>query len=465
MADPLTLKGAISNTEMIISRRVATYASPDRALSHTSPSGYYIEPQTVLAYGDGGFTAYSQWWPAVPVRFNFPGDSGYWQWSWINSDDNLPLYTPTSPTLDNFTALNSAYSIPLQLTAEQEGNTHDVTLYYGETVIKTATGLGDITSWALELADAQALLAAMSTVTSGTVRVRVVTKRGADTVGAKETTAVATIDGNIRPSIGSFTAQEAAQAVLSAGIGGYVQHQSQIKLTMSGITPGQGASITARKITFLSQTWSTETATTAKVPQSGTLTATAEVTDSRNRKATKTVSVEVLPWQAPRLTVSNIRRASDTSGTLDDAGEYARVDRTITVSPLTVGDRRRNRLRLVIRRSPAGAEDWTIIYIYSWPNTQPATNAGMTVPNATLSASKSWDIEVLLYDSFTSTSHKRTLTAAGCAFSIYKNIGIAVGKVAEVTAALDVNSAHGLAVDGQKVTKAWHVIKFLGGTV
>ena len=464
MADPLTLNGALSNTQLVVARRLPTYYDAGRALSRTNPSGHYVEPQTVQAYG-GGFTNYSQYWPAVPVRYNRPGESGYLQWAWINTADNLPLYTPTVPQLDAFTVSNAAVTLALRLTMEQSGNVHDVTITYGGTTIATRTGLGNITSLALTQAEAQALLQAMASVASGSVTASVVTRRGTDTIGTRSTTATATVHASIVPVIGGLTASEANAAVTAAGIGGFVQGLSRVQLSMTGVAAGYGSTIASYRLEFDGALWTASTGTSGTIQYSGTRQAKATVTDRRGRTATRTLDVVALAYTPPRIMSMQARRASSTSGTLDEAGTYLRLDRSISVSPLTVGGTQRNTMQLRIYYRAMGASAWTQMHDQSW--TTAASSSGMTVPPTTLSNQQGWEIRLLLNDRFATQEGITTLASLAVAGAWVANAGLTLGKLPEPGASfvLDIKSANGVAVDGQRVLTGGDLIKFFGGTV
>ena len=170
-------------------------------------------------------------------------------------------------------------------------------------------------SWASEIPSA----------TKGTlaIRVRRSTTPAEPYVYASDKTTNVTINvpASVVPSIGSFGASRIVNNT-PAGVSGYVQNVSGVSLAMSGVSGAYGSTISAYKITGAGYTFNTSSGSISVLPISGNIAFTAVVTDSRGRKATKVVGIDVLAYSA--VTASNIAAyRSDASKNPADEGVFA----------------------------------------------------------------------------------------------------------------------------------------------
>lgn len=134
---------------------------------------------------------------------------------------------------------------------------------------------------------------------------------------------IATVDvpASAVPAIGEFTATRDANGV-DASITNYVQNYSKVNLAMGSVAGALGSSIASYEITGGGFSAAASSATMGPFGQTGDITFTAKVTDTRGRTATRAVTINVLPY-TPVSAVSISAFRSDSSGAPDDEGTYA----------------------------------------------------------------------------------------------------------------------------------------------
>ena len=123
------------------------------------------------------------------------------------------------------------------------------------------------------------------------------------------------------PTIGAFTATRNNNGV-DASITNYVQNYSKVSLAMGSVAGALGSSIQSYEITGAGFSAATSSAAFGPFAQTGDITFTAKVTDTRGRTATKSVSINVLPY-TPVSGVNLLAYRSDGSMVADDEGAYA----------------------------------------------------------------------------------------------------------------------------------------------
>lgn len=195
--------------------------------------------------------------------------------------------------------------------------------------------------------------------TSGIATFTLETISGSTSVGSKTVNATIKVRSGVVPSIGTVSISDTNS--ICAGIGQYVQSQSKLKFTIA-TSGNQGSTITSVSTKFNGQTYSGSTFTTQAIQNSGTLSYTITVTDSRGRTATKSGSVNVVAYNSPSLTNVSAKRANSGYAVDESSGTYALLHFKVGFTGLS----NKNVTSFYIQYRASGATSWT--KINSWAN-------------------------------------------------------------------------------------------------
>lgn len=158
---------------------------------------------------------------------------------------------------------------------------------------------------------------------SGALTVRVTTYNGSTQIGDAVTNSInLNVPSNIVPSLSGLSATRIDNSVPSSW-GVYVKGISQVKITASGASGSYGSTIIGYSISGPGLYTNSSSGTSAQLSSTGTLTYTCTVTDSRGRTASKSVSITVVDYTYPNISMSVERCTSD--GTKSTNGTYLRI--------------------------------------------------------------------------------------------------------------------------------------------
>ena len=185
------------------------------------------------------------------------------------------------------------------------------------------------------------------------------TLNGNTVIGRKSINATVQVRSGIVPTVGNPTIEDTNS--ISKAMGLYVQSQSCIKFTIP-TSGNQGSTITSVSTKFNDQTYSGSTFTTQAIQNSGTLTYTITVTDSRGRTATKSGSINVVAYNPPSLTNVSAKRANSSYAVDESSGTYALLHFKVGFTSLS----NKNVTSFYIQYRASGATSWT--KVNSWAN-------------------------------------------------------------------------------------------------
>ena len=218
------------------------------------------------------------------------------------------------------------------------------------------------------------------------------TLNGDTVIGRKSINATVQVRSGIVPTIGNPTIEDTNS--ISKAMGLYVQSQSCIKFTIP-TSGNQGSTITSVSTKFNNQTYSGSTFTTQAIQDSGTLTYTITVTDSRGRTATKSGSVNVVAYNPPSLTNVSAKRANSGYAVDESSGTYALLHFKVGFTSLS----NKNVTSFYIQYRASGASSWT--KINSWANNY-TLNQDYKAGNLFTSTTTTYEIAFGVKDKFMS---------------------------------------------------------------
>lgn len=263
-----------------------------------------------------------------------------------------------------------------------------------------------------------------TTGTSLTVKYTITTYNGSAEIGSNAYTKTCSIPTSVKPTIALDVSD--AMGYLET-FGGYVQGQSKFKIVVTA-SGSYGSTIKAYKTTADGKTYTKATITSGIVSNSGTLTISATVTDSRGRTANISQNVSVLPYEMPKISSLNCYR-SDENGAASSSGEHLAVVFSSDVTPLN----NKNSVAFEFRYKKSTVDEYTVQQI----NGDYSVSDGVYIFAA--DKNSSYNITFVVTDSFTSATKTTIGASIKKRFSILKAVfGFAIGKIAELPNVFDI---------------------------
>ena len=257
-------------------------------------------------------------------------------------------------------------------------------------------------------------------------RVRVTTKSGDTVIGYAEQKFTLTIPDDVKPSLTAPTLTDSTKAfsVLSA----YAANYSKVTVaTTASVYKDDDftdtATIASVTANYNGQNYDASSGSFTFVPSTvGTSDMTITVTDSRGKTVTQTVSIPVVAYTRPTVTLSASRYADSAGTTADDIGAYAKVTAVCTLDTIDVAD---NSATVTLKYQEVGGTDWDTV------------DMGTITAGSTLSAvipasdTKAYTLIATISDKIATTGATMALSNGAVPMDFLKGgKGIAVGKTA-----------------------------------
>ena len=324
----------------------------------------------------------------------------------------------TTPTLSASSA-NMGASITINTPRASSSFTHDLAYTFAGSSYKSiATGVGTSYTWTVP-----DLATSIPNATSGTMTIRCITKNGSTTIGTKTVLLTAKVPSSVVPSISSVALSEATSG-LAAQFGAYIQSKSKIKATITA-AGAKGSTIKSYSTTFQGSTFSGSSWTSGVLTGSGSLSMTTKVTDSRGRTASKTTTLTVLAYSAPKITKFVAQRVND-EGVEDNNGTKASLVYAYSVASLGS----KNTANMDISYKKSADTTWSDPI---------ATGSGLSVsetkqPSQVFDTDYQYDLRIQVTDWFGATSSYVTVLPSGAVILDIRadGLGIAFGKTSEL---------------------------------
>ena len=191
-----------------------------------------------------------------------------------------------------------------------------------------ASGVTTSYSWTVPVG----LASSVPNGTSISVTVICRTYNGSTNLGDKYTSFTAYVPSSVVPSMGNPTATRVDNGVPS-GWGVYVKGYSKVTIAITSASGSYGSTIKSYSISGPNLSSTSSSATSGVLGSAGTNTYTCTITDSRGRTASKTVSISVVDYAKPSISVSASRCNSD--GTISSSGTYLRVTASYSIASVS----------------------------------------------------------------------------------------------------------------------------------
>lgn len=224
-----------------------------------------------------------------------------------------------------------------------------------------ASGVGTSYSWTVPKTIANSFTGG----STGKITIAADTYNGSSMIGSKQVGLDITIPttSEFQPSVSALSVSEAVSKVTSAFGSRYVQGLSRLNISASA-SGAYNSTIKSYSTPVDGVTYNSASFTSNVINSSGTLSITTTVKDSRNRSASKTVSISVLPYSPPTITSLTYLQCN-ADGTANPQGTYTKV--TIGGKVASVDGQNSRSLTLKWKKSKAAAyqsktlttSDWT----------------------------------------------------------------------------------------------------------
>lgn len=299
-----------NNTDTLFATS-AGFTSAGRSYGTKSVSGKI----TVTHKSDGSLSGY------VKLRFDAPGTSGGWSPGTTDLNTDWTACT-TIARASSITVSGSQLGSGVSVTIDRksESFTHKVEYKFVESAWTTASSNATTST---SFTPPVSLATQIPSAEVGALTVRVTTFNGSTQIGNPVTKSInLKVPTNIVPSL-SGLAQSRIDNGVPSSWGVYVKGKSQVKITASGASGIHGSTIVGYSISGPGLSVNASSGTSEVLSSTGTLTYTCTVTDSRGRTASKSVSINVVDYTYPNISMSAERCTSD--GTKSTNGTYLRV--------------------------------------------------------------------------------------------------------------------------------------------
>lgn len=326
----------------------------------------------------------------------------------------------TKPTLSS-SSVTLGNAVTINISPAVSSWTHNIYYRIGTgSWTRFATGVKANYSWTVPLSIANSYPSS----TNGTITIGLNTYNGSTQIGGTQTVNLnISIPASIVPSVSSVSVAETTGGLSSYG---YVQYKSKLKITAS-VSGSYSSSIKSYNYYIGSQSYSSLSNTYTmgeEVRDSGNVTVTVEVTDSRGRTAKNTASISVLPYSIPQIWQMDCTRCGDASGSYNTNGGFLKVTMGFSIAALN----NKNGASYKLEYSLLGANSWSTLASGSTYN----YSDSYVSSSAILNSANSYNIRLTVSDNFTNTVFVRDVGTVTTLMSyIVKKFAFAIGKAAE----------------------------------
>lgn len=255
-----------------------------------------------------------------------------YQWdSSASSAPSMSLNTIPRATQPNMSASSATMGNAITINTPRASSAFTHSLWYqvnGGNWQDIASGVATSYSWTVPVG----LASSVPNGTSISVTIICRTFNGSTNLGDKYTSFTAYVPSSIVPSMGTPTASRVDNGVPS-GWGVYVKGYSKVTIAMTSVSGSYGSTIKSYSISGPNLSSASSSATSGVLGSAGTNTYTCTITDSRGRTASKTVSISVVDYSKPSISVSASRCNSD--GTVSSSGTYLRVTASYSIASVS----------------------------------------------------------------------------------------------------------------------------------
>ena len=329
----------------------------------------------------------------------------------------------TTPTV-SASSVNMGSSITINMPRASSSFEHTLTYKFGSATGTIGSELTTSKAWTVPLS----LASQVPNGTSGTCTITCKTYNGSTLIGTKTVSFTAKVPSSVVPSISTITVTEATSG-LAAKFGAYIQGKSTAKVTITA-AGSYSSTIKSYKTTVAGKSYSGSSFTSGTLTSSGTATISTTVTDSRGRTATKSTTISVLAYSAPKISTFTALRANGL-GAADNNGTMALARIKFSVPALGNLNDKTYSVDYKLKSS----DTWTEAEagsVYSYDSSM--------LLNVNLSTENSYDLRLTVKDYFASVvAYAEIATAFTLLDFNASGKGVAFGKVSEIESQMEID--------------------------
>lgn len=312
--------------------------------------------------------------------------------------------------------IEAGKELSVNITRASGSFTHNIYLMFGSSKFTIQNGVTTSAKGIISLE----VLKQIPNAATGLGAVYCDTYNGGTKIGTTEKSITITAPSNIVPTYSSLKVTRVDNVVPSAW-GVYVKGKSKVTLEIVGAAGTYGSTISKYSISGDEQSATASKYTTGVLNNSGTVTFTGVVTDSRGRTATKTANISVVDYSSPKITDFLVQRCNS-DGTLTDEGTYVKVNPKWSYSSVSS----KNTFSAKVDYKTKAATTWSTAI------TVTTSGSSYIIGGGGISANTSYDIRLTIQDAFETVTKTITIPTAKTTLDFRNGgDGIAVGKVAE----------------------------------
>ena len=313
----------------------------------------------------------------------------------------------------------------LSVTRKSTSFTHTITVTCGS---KSSTICTKSSSTSISFTPPLSWASQNTTGTSVAVTYTIATYNGSTSIGSNKYSVTCSIPSSVKPSC-SLTLSDATEK--ASTYGGYIKGVSKVAVTVN-TTTSYGSAIASYSTSVDGSNYTSSSFTTGVLKSSGTISVSATVKDKRGRSGSSTSTIEVLDYSFPSIKLFKVQRC-DEDGSNNDKGEYAKVTFSYGVTSLSS----KNHCNCSIKYKKVSEPTYTTVEQTSLANNFSVTEA---VYIFAADSGSSYNIEISVTDDFaTSSSSTSISTGSTIMHWLASGLGMAIGKVAEIENALEVD--------------------------
>lgn len=323
----------------------------------------------------------------------------------------------TTPTL-SASSVNMGADITISMPRASSSFDHTLTYKFGSATGTIGSDLATSKAWTVPLS----LASQIPNGTSGTCTITCKTYNGSTLIGTKTVSFTAKVPSSVVPSISALTVSEAVSG-LNSQFGAYVQNKSKLKVAITA-AGSYSSTISSYKTTIAGKSYTGSSVTSGVITSSGSVTISTTVTDSRGRTATKSTTVTVQAYTAPKI--------SKFSAVRTNAGVQVAMNFAIT----SLGNK--NTKTYVLSYKAKTSNTWEQLAtgsVYTYNSTQTFAEG--------FSSESSYDLQLTVTDYFGESAAATAYAEIPTAFTLLdfnaSGKGVAFGKVSEIADQMEID--------------------------